>query len=178
MEAARVESLGVRERLAITPFWVLLGAHLIWLGVHSPSKKPFKPGLMASMVLTWVAIVGVFVEIPIVSDYAFWVLAAAYFLIVSVTGHQKKWSEGRFWAGHQSRFRLITREDIPSSERSIRILVMSKPGDGDKMVAWEYGAFKSEPGADYAVDDTLTPPREYIRIHCAWNSYLAALEDE
>src|SRR5271155_834860 len=103
MEAARVESLGVRERLAIAPFWV-------WLGAHPPSKKPFKPGLMASIVLTWVAIVGVFVEIPIVSDYAFWVLAAAYFLIVSVTGHQKKWSEGRFWAGHQSRFRLITRE--------------------------------------------------------------------
>jgi hypothetical protein len=40
---------------------------------------------MASLVLLLVAIVGVFVEIPIVSDYAFWVLAAAYLVQLSVT---------------------------------------------------------------------------------------------
>jgi len=42
---------------------------------------------------------------------------------------------------------------------------MSKPGDGDKMVAWEYGAFKSEPGANYSVDGTLTPQQVY---HSTW----------
>jgi hypothetical protein len=54
---------------------------------------------------------------------------------------------------------LITREEIPSSTRSTRVLVMSTPGDDDKMVAWEYGAFKCETGADFAVDGTLTPQR-------------------
>jgi hypothetical protein len=78
-------------------FWVLVGAYLIWLGVHSPSKKRFKPGLMASIVLTLVAIVGLCVEIPIVSDYAFWVMAAAYLVIISRTGLEKC-NEGRFHA--------------------------------------------------------------------------------
>jgi hypothetical protein len=40
---------------------------------------------MASLVLLLVAIVGVFVEIPIVSDYAFWVLAAAYLFMIGRT---------------------------------------------------------------------------------------------
>jgi hypothetical protein len=66
-------------------FWVLVGAYLIWQGVHSPSKKSFRPGTMASLVLLLVAIVGVFVEIPIVSDYAFWVLAAAYLIMIGRT---------------------------------------------------------------------------------------------
>jgi hypothetical protein len=66
-------------------FWLLVGAHLIWLGVHSPSKKSFRPGTMASLVLLLVAIVAVFVDIPIVSAYAFWVLAAAYLVQLSVT---------------------------------------------------------------------------------------------
>jgi hypothetical protein len=60
---------------------------------------------------------------------------------------------------------LITREDVSSSGRSIRILVMSKPSDGDKMVAWEYGAFRCEPGESYAVDGTLTPQQVY---HSTW----------
>jgi hypothetical protein len=66
-------------------FWVLVGAYLIWHGVHSRPKKSFRPGTMASLVLLLVAIVGVFVEIPIVSDYAFWVLAAAYLVQLSFT---------------------------------------------------------------------------------------------
>jgi hypothetical protein len=66
-------------------FWLLVGAYLIWLGVHSPSKKSFRPGTMASLVLLLVAIVAVFVDIPIVSAYAFWVLAAAYLVQLSVT---------------------------------------------------------------------------------------------
>jgi len=35
-------------------------------------------GRMASLVIAIVAVLGVFIEIPIVSDFAFWVLAAAY----------------------------------------------------------------------------------------------------
>jgi hypothetical protein len=66
-------------------FWVLVGAYLVWLGVHSKPKKSFRPGIMASIVLLLVAIVGVFVEIPIVTDYAFWVSAAAYLVQLSVT---------------------------------------------------------------------------------------------
>jgi hypothetical protein len=36
-------------------------------------------------VLVLVAIVGLFVEIPIVSNYAFWVVAATYLVIVGYT---------------------------------------------------------------------------------------------
>jgi hypothetical protein len=64
-------------------------------------------------------------------------------------------------AGNRKFDFLITRDDIPSAERSDRILVMNKPGDGDKMVAWEYGAFRVEPGASYQVDGTLTPHQIY-----------------
>jgi hypothetical protein len=35
-------------------------------------------GRVASIVIAIVAVVGVFVEIPIVSDYAFWIMAGAY----------------------------------------------------------------------------------------------------
>ena len=41
---------------------------------------------MLSIVLTLAAIVGLCVEIPIVSDYAFWVMAANYLLVVAGTG--------------------------------------------------------------------------------------------
>jgi hypothetical protein len=42
--------------------------------------------IIASIVLILVAIVGVFVEIPIVSDYVFWIMEANYLMIVAVTG--------------------------------------------------------------------------------------------
>jgi hypothetical protein len=45
---------------------------------------------MASLVLLLVAIVGVFVEIPIVTDYAFWILAAAYLVSVGSTSFSSK----------------------------------------------------------------------------------------
>jgi hypothetical protein len=38
-------------------------------------------GFIASLVLATLAIIGVFVEIPIVSDHAFWVMAGAYLVI-------------------------------------------------------------------------------------------------
>ena len=41
---------------------------------------------MLSIILTLAAIVGVFVEIPIVSQFAFWVMAANYLLVVAGTG--------------------------------------------------------------------------------------------
>ena len=52
-------------------FWVLVGAYFIWLAVHRVVNNRFKPLLIVSILLIMVAIVGVFVEIPIVSDYVF-----------------------------------------------------------------------------------------------------------
>ena len=66
-------------------FWVLATAYLVWVGVHAPVKRSFAIGLMASIVLLLVAVVAVFVETPIVSDYAFWVLAAAYLVVLGTT---------------------------------------------------------------------------------------------
>ena len=39
-------------------------------------------GFIASLVMVMVAIIGVFVEIPIISDYAFWVMFGAYVVAV------------------------------------------------------------------------------------------------
>ena len=68
-------------------FWVLVCAHLLWFVVHRfRRRRPrFQPLLMASIVLTLAAIVAVFVEIPIVSNYAFWVMAANYLITVAGT---------------------------------------------------------------------------------------------
>jgi hypothetical protein len=62
-------------------------------------------------------------------------------------------------AGNRKFDFLITRQHSPSTPRSTRILMMNDPGDGDKMVAWEYGAIRSESDADFTVDGTLTPQR-------------------
>jgi hypothetical membrane protein len=68
-------------------FWVLVGALLIWMGVHSQNTKVrFRGWTMLTIVLLLAAIVGVFVEIPVISDYAFWVLFAAYLVSVGSTG--------------------------------------------------------------------------------------------
>jgi hypothetical protein len=52
-------------------------------------------GRMASLVIAIVAVLGVFIEIPIVSDFAFWVLAAAYFVWVGIHVPVKN----SFWPG-------------------------------------------------------------------------------
>jgi hypothetical protein len=67
-------------------FWFLVGAYFIWLAVHRLAKSSFNPLIMVSIVLILAAIVGVFVEIPIVSNYAFWVMEANYLIIVAGTG--------------------------------------------------------------------------------------------
>jgi hypothetical protein len=67
-------------------FWVLVGAYFIWLAVHRLGKDRFKPLVIVSIVLILVAIVGVFVEIPIVSRYVFWIMEANYLMIVAATG--------------------------------------------------------------------------------------------
>jgi hypothetical protein len=88
---AIVAVLGVFIEIPIVSdfaFWVLAAAYFVWAGTHAPVKKSYWPGLMASIVLLLVAIVGVFVEIPIVSEYAFWVLAAAYLVMI---GTSKLW---------------------------------------------------------------------------------------
>jgi hypothetical protein len=61
----------------------LVGAYLLWFAVHRLGRGLL---LMVSIVLTLAAIVGVFVDIPIVSTYAFWVMAANYLLVVAGTG--------------------------------------------------------------------------------------------
>jgi hypothetical protein len=41
------------------------------------------PVFTISLVLAALALVGVFIEIPVVSNYAFWVLIAAYLMLAS-----------------------------------------------------------------------------------------------
>jgi hypothetical protein len=41
-------------------------------------------GKLVSLAMSYVAIVGVFVEIPIVSNYTFWVMVGAYFVWFTV----------------------------------------------------------------------------------------------
>jgi hypothetical protein len=67
-------------------FWILVGAYLLWLAVHRLSNARFRPLLMVSIMLILVTIVGVFVQIPIISDYAFWVMDANYLLVVAAAG--------------------------------------------------------------------------------------------
>ena len=43
-------------------------------------------GFTASLAIAIVAIIGVFAEIPIVSDYAFWVMTGAYLVLIGFTG--------------------------------------------------------------------------------------------
>ena len=42
-----------------------------------------KFGLAASLILVGFAVVGVFIEIPFVSEYAFWVAVSAYVLLAA-----------------------------------------------------------------------------------------------
>ena len=63
----------------------MVAAYLLWLGVNYPSGRRIRFHLMLTIVLTLAAIVGIFVGIPIVSDFAFWVAAAAYVIIVAST---------------------------------------------------------------------------------------------
>jgi len=39
--------------------------------------------MLVPLVLALLAVVGVFVEIPFVSDYAFWVMTAAFVILIS-----------------------------------------------------------------------------------------------
>jgi hypothetical protein len=67
-------------------FWVLVGAYFVWLAVHRLVRHRFKPVVVVSILLILVTIVGVFVEIPIVSDYVFWIMEANYLMVVAATG--------------------------------------------------------------------------------------------
>jgi uncharacterized membrane protein YhaH (DUF805 family) len=85
---AIVAVLGVFVEIPIVSdyaFWILVAAVIIWHAVHTGSTNAINWGAVTSLVLLLVAIVGVFVEIPIVSDYAFWILVAAYLVVVGVT---------------------------------------------------------------------------------------------
>jgi len=85
---AIVAVLGVFVEIPIVSdyaFWILVGAVIIWHAVHTGSTNAINWGAVTSLVLLIVAVLGVFVEIPIVSDYAFWILVAAYLVVVGVT---------------------------------------------------------------------------------------------
>jgi hypothetical protein len=47
-------------------------------------------GFIASLVIATLAILGVFVEIPIVSQYAFWVMTGAYLLVVGISYDRRR----------------------------------------------------------------------------------------
>ena len=66
-------------------FWFMVGSYLLWLGVNRRLPSRFKWMLVITILLMLAAIVGVFVEIWIVSNYAFWIMATAYVLIVAST---------------------------------------------------------------------------------------------
>jgi hypothetical protein len=65
-------------------FWVLFGAYIVWHGIYVKPGKSIRWWTMFSLALLIVAIVGVFVEIPIITTYAFWVLFLAYLVRISV----------------------------------------------------------------------------------------------
>jgi hypothetical protein len=62
---------------------------------------------------------------------------------------------------------VIARRDAANTGRPVRVLVMSTPTDGDKMVAWEYGAIRADPDADIAVDGTISADKIY---HATWKN--------
>jgi hypothetical protein len=67
-------------------FWIMVAAYLLWMGIsRQGEKKGIKLHLMSTIVLTGAAVVGVFVGIPVVSDYVFWVMTSAYLIIVAST---------------------------------------------------------------------------------------------
>jgi hypothetical protein len=66
--------------------WIMVAAYLLWLAIADwDTKQGFRWQPMLSIVLTGAAVVGVFVGIPIVSDYVFWVMTGAYLIIVAST---------------------------------------------------------------------------------------------
>lgn len=70
-------------------FWFMVLALLIWESVHRiHSKVRYAPWRMVTIVLLLLAIVSVFVYIPIVSDYAFWIVTGAYLIAVGSSGFE------------------------------------------------------------------------------------------
>jgi hypothetical protein len=65
--------------------WIIVAAYLLWIAISKWGKQRIKWQFMLTIVLTGAAIVGVFVPIPIVSDYVFWVMTGAYLIIVAST---------------------------------------------------------------------------------------------
>jgi hypothetical protein len=67
-------------------FWILLGAFLLWEAVHRHNTRIFfRQWTMLAIALLLLAIVGVVTDFPIIGTYAFWILAAAYAIIIGTT---------------------------------------------------------------------------------------------
>jgi hypothetical protein len=86
---AIVAVLGVFAYIPIVSdfaFWVLVGAYLVWEAVHRHNTKIFfRHWHMLALALLILAIVGLFADIPIISTFAFWILAAAYLVLVGTS---------------------------------------------------------------------------------------------
>jgi hypothetical protein len=62
----------------------MVGAYLLYLGVNTfHTTRAFRGQFILTILLTMAAIVGIFVPIPIISDFAFWVMTAAYIIVVA-----------------------------------------------------------------------------------------------
>jgi uncharacterized protein (DUF983 family) len=56
---------------------------LVRCSVAAPGRRVVNFGFAISLVLVGFAIVGVFIEIPFVSNYAFWVAIGAYVILAA-----------------------------------------------------------------------------------------------
>jgi hypothetical protein len=63
-------------RQAGSGFWACCSPIRVQLG-----RSALNPVFTASLLLAALALVGVFIEIPVISNYAFWVLMAAYIML-------------------------------------------------------------------------------------------------
>jgi hypothetical protein len=63
----------------------------VWFLVAAQGRGIVNFGFALSLVLAGFAVVGVFIEIPFVSNYAFWIAIAAYVILAAT---QKHWVPG------------------------------------------------------------------------------------
>jgi hypothetical protein len=81
-----------------------------------------------------------------------------------VTSHEIQFEGQEFRipaAGNRTFDFLIARNEAPSSVEAARILIMNKPNDGDKMIAWEYRAVRCDTKEHTSVEATITPQQIY-----------------
>jgi hypothetical protein len=58
--------------------------YLIRSILPTQGRRTMRFGLALSLIMVGFAVVGVFIEIPFVSNYAFWIVIAAYVILAAV----------------------------------------------------------------------------------------------